>query len=439
MDPTPDVAVTRGPSRSGAVARQSPRVVIIGGGFGGLETAKTLAGSGVQVTIIDRRNHHCFQPPLYQVATAALSPADVAWPIRGILRRQQNARVIMAEVSGVDMQRRCVHAAATDDRMHGARIDVDYDFLVIATGSAHSYFGHEEWAAVAPGLKRIEDATDIRRRILLAFEDAEIAPIPQRGALLTFAIVGGGPTGVEMAGAIAEIARQTLARDFRSIDPRLSRIVLIEAGPRILPTFPDDLSAYATRSLRSMGVEVLTSSKVTHCDAEGVRFGDDRLPARTLIWAAGVGASPAANWIGADHDRAGRIKIGPDLSVPGQPEIFAIGDTVTLIDGSGRAVPALAPAAKQMGRYVGRLLAARIHGRADLPAFRYRDYGNLATIGRRAAVVALGRLHLTGRVGWWFWGCVHIYFLIGLRNRFIVALQWLWDYITFQRSARLIV
>jgi len=309
---------------------------------------------------------------------------------------------------------------------------------VLATGSMHSYFGHDEWAGVAPGLKRIEDATDIRRRILLAFEDAEVAPGSERASLLTFAIVGGGPTGVEMAGAIAEIARQTLASDFRSIDPRLSRVVLVEAGPRILPSFPETLSLYARRTLEKMGVQVLTSTKVTHCDAKGVSFGNNRLETRTIIWAAGVMASPAADWIGADCDPAGRIRVAPDLSVPNRPGIFAIGDTAVLIDASGRPVPGLAPAAKQMGRYAGRMIASRIRGGADLPPFRYRDYGNLATIGRKAAVVALGRLHLTGLIGWLFWGGVHIYFLISLRNRFIVALHWLWNYLTFQRSVRLI-
>jgi NADH:ubiquinone reductase (H+-translocating) len=415
-----------------------PRIVIVGGGFGGLEAAKSLAGLDAEVILIDQKNHHCFQPLLYQVATAALSPADVAWPIRGILHRQRNARVILAHVTGIDAGRKRVYAAPIDARLHPERIEIAYDYLVLATGSTHSYFGHEEWAGVAPGLKRIEDAIEIRRRILLAFEEAEIAPEEERRALLTFVIVGGGPTGVEMAGAIAEIARQTLVSDFRSIDPRLSRVVLVEAGPRILPSFPEDLSEYAVATLRRMGVEVLVSTKVTQCDPDGVSFGDHRMESRTLIWAAGVVASPAANWIGAEQDRAGRIKVAADLSVPARPEIFAIGDTAAVIDAAGSPVPGLAPAAKQMGRYVGRSITRRIRGGAALPAFRYRDYGNLATIGRKAAVVALGRLHLTGLIGWLFWSSVHIYFLISLRNRFIVALQWSWNYITFQRSARLI-
>src|SRR5437763_10793603 len=281
-----------------------PRVVIVGGGFGGLEAAKALCRAAADVILIDRQNHHCFQPLLYQVATAALSPADIAWPIRGILRGQQNARVILAEVTDIDVARKRVQALATDPRMQAERIEIEYDFLVLATGSTHSYFGHDEWAGVAPGLKRIEDATAIRRRILLAFEDAEIAPEAERRALLTFAIVGGGPSGVEMAGAIAEIARQTLASDFRAIDPRFARVVLIEAGPRLLPAFPEDLAHYAAATLRRMGVEVLTSTKVTGCDDCGVSLGQDRLEARTIVWAAGVVASPAATWIGADHDHA---------------------------------------------------------------------------------------------------------------------------------------
>jgi NADH:ubiquinone reductase (H+-translocating) len=422
----------------GVRASSVPRIVIVGGGFGGLEAAKSLARLDVEVVLIDEKNHHCFQPLLYQVATAALSPADVAWPIRGILHRQRNARVILAHVTGIDVERKQVYAAPIDARLLPERIEIAYDYLVLATGATHSYFGHEEWAGVAPGLKRIQDALEIRRRILLAFEEAEIAPEEERRALLTFVVVGGGPTGVEMAGAIAEIARQTLISDFRSIDPRLSRVVLVEAGPRILPSFPEDLSGYAAAALQRMGVEVLVSTKVTNCDSEGVSFGDARLESRTLIWAAGVVASPAANWVGAEQDRAGRIKVAPDLSVPGRPEIFAVGDTAAVVDAAGSPVPGIAPAAKQMGRYVGRSIAQRIRGGAAPPAFRYRDLGNLATIGRKAAVVALGRLHLTGGIGWLFWSAVHIYFLISLRNRFIVALQWLWNYITFQRSARLI-
>ena len=407
-----------------------PQVVIVGAGFGGLEAAKTLARAPVDVVVIDQQNHHCFQPLLYQVATAALSPADVAWPIRSMLRRQQNARVLMARVTGVDSEARRVH---TDS------ISIDYDFLVIATGATHSYFGHDDWAAVAPGLKRIEDATDIRRRFLLAFERAELSADPaEQRRLLTFVIVGGGATGVEMAGAMAEVARQTLQHDFRRIDPRSSRIVLIEAGPRLLPTFTERLSTYAKRSLERMGVDVLLSAKVTGCDAHGVTLGNERIEAGTVIWAAGVVASPAAAWLHAAHDHAGRIKVAPDLSIPGHGEVFAIGDTSAVHDRSGHPIPGIAPAAKQMGRHVGKVIAARLARRPEPGPFVYRHAGDLATIGRKSAVVKLGPLTLTGFIGWVFWSVVHVYFLIGLRNRFVVAVTWLWSYLTFKRSARLI-
>jgi NADH dehydrogenase len=408
--------------------QQRPNVVIVGAGFGGLEAAKALRRVAVDVTVIDRQNHHCFQPLLYEVATAALSPADVAWPIRHMLRKQSNATVLMAEVRAVDTQKQLVHADATS---------VPYDYLVLATGATHSYFGHDEWAEFAPGLKRIEDATRIRRRILIAFERAELAgEEAERRRLLTFVIIGAGATGVEMAGAIAEIARQTLATDFRRIDPKSARIILIEAGPRVMPTFSDRLSDYAQRTLRAKGVEVMTSTRVARCDARGVDLEHGRIDAGTIIWAAGVTASPAARWLKADHDLAGRVRVGPDLSVPGHPEVFAIGDTATVMDQPG--IPGTAPAAKQMGHYVGRLIAARIAGRAPTPPFRYRHQGDLATIGRNAAVVKLHRLELTGFLGWLFWSVVHIYFLIGLRYRFVVAFTWLWDYLTFQRGARLI-
>jgi NADH:ubiquinone reductase (H+-translocating) len=387
------------------------------------------------VTVIDRQNHHCFQPLLYQVATAALSPADVAWPIRHILRSQENATVLMAEVRSIDTDERVVHADS---------ISVPYDYLVLATGATHSYFGHDEWAEVAPGLKRIEDATRIRRRILIAFEQAEFATDAiERRRLLTFAIVGGGPTGVEMAGAISEVARQSLAKDFRHIDPTAARIVLIEAGPRIMPTLPENLSDYVRRTLGNKGVEVMTSSRVTACDARGtacdargVELEHGRLDAGTVIWAAGVVASPAARWLNAEHDRAGRVLVNPDLSVPGHRNVFVIGDTAAVADQPD--IPGTAPPAKQMGAYVGRLIAARVAGQTPPPPFRYRHLGDLATIGRHAAVVKLGRLELTGFLGWLFWSLVHIYFLIGVRDRFIVAFTWLWDYVTFQRGARLI-
>jgi len=409
--------------------QQRPRVVILGAGFGGLEAAKTLSRVPVDITLIDRQNYHCFQPLLYQVATAALSPADVAWPIRHILRRQQNVVVFMADVTGIDAVNRRVETAAGS---------FDFDYLVIATGATHSYFGHAEWAAFAPGLKRIEDATAVRRSILSAFERAEIADDEtQNRRLLTFVIVGGGPTGVELAGAIAEVARQTLARDFRRINPRMSRIILIEAGPRLLPAFSAQHSKYAQDTLQAMGVEVLTSTRVTGCDAHGVDLEHGRIDAGSVVWAAGIMASPAADWLRSDHDRAGRIIVGPDLSLPGHANIFVIGDTASVQDATGRSVPGLAPAAKQMGHYVGRLIAARLAARA-MPPFRYRDQGVLATIGRRAAIVEFGPVQLKGFIGWVFWSVAHIYFLIGLRNRFVVAITWLWSYVTFQRGARLI-
>jgi NADH:ubiquinone reductase (H+-translocating) len=408
---------------------QRPKVVIVGAGFGGIQAAVALSRVAVDVIVLDRQNHHCFQPLLYQVATAALSPAEIAWPIRHMLRQQRNATVFMAEVKGVDLAGRSVETSAGP---------MSYDYLVIATGATHSYFGHDDWAKFAPGLKRIEDATRIRRSILLAFERAELAGNDaERQRLLTFVIVGGGATGVEMAGAIAEIARQTLANDFRRIDPRNSRIILIEAGPRVIPTLPEDLSRYAERALTRMGVDVRTSTRVISCDAGGVDVDHGRIDASTIIWAAGVVASPAASWLGAAHDRAGRVLVRPDLSVPDHPEVFVIGDAAAVHESDGEPVPGVAPAAKQMGNYVGRLIAARLAGES-LPAFRDRNLGELATIGRRAAVVKLGRVHLKGFIGWLFWSFAHIYFLIGVRNRFIVAFTWLWDYLTFQRGARLI-
>jgi NADH:ubiquinone reductase (H+-translocating) len=408
---------------------QRPRVVILGAGFGGLACAETLSHAAVDITIIDRQNYHCFQPLLYQVATAALSPADVAWPIRHILRRQENATVFMTEVTGIDT------TAQTVTTKSGP---FPFDFLVIATGAMHSYFGHDGWAGSAPGLKRIEDATRIRRSILSAFEQAELTDDDeQRRKLLTFVIIGGGPTGVEMAGAIAEVARQTLKRDFRRIDPRTARIMLIEAGPRLLPAFSERHSRYAYDALTAMGVEVLTSTPVTGCDARGVDLQHGRIDAGSVVWAAGVMASPAADWLATEHDRAGRVAVRPDLALPGHENIFVIGDTAAVNDAAGRPVPGLAAAAKQMGIYVGRLIVARIAGRT-LPPFRYKNLGVLATIGRRSAVVELGPLQLHGFIGWLFWSVVHIYFLIGLRNRFVVAVTWLWSYITFQRGARLI-
>jgi NADH:ubiquinone reductase (H+-translocating) len=412
--------------------KRPAEVVIVGGGFGGVTAAQHLRDPDlVHVTIIDRKNHHCFQPLLYQVATAALSPADIAWPIRAIFRKQANVRVVMADVDAVDTAAHTLRAGA---------LTFPYDFLILATGATHSYFGHDEWAPYAPGLKHIEDATEIRRRLLLAFERAEVAADDnERQRLLTFVIVGGGPTGVEMAGAIAEVARQTLRSDFREIDPRTSRIILVEAGPKILPSFPDTLAAYARRQLEAMGVEIRTLTAVTDCDQSGVAFAGGRIAASTVIWAAGVVASPAATWLGAEHDRAGRVLVTPQLSVPAHADVFVIGDAAAVDDPAGKPVPGIAPAAKQMGRYVADRIVGRLKGgTVGDKAFVYRHAGDLATIGRKAAIVRLGRLRLRGFIGWLFWSVVHIYFLIDTRHRFMVAFTWLWSYLTFQRGARLI-
>ena len=407
------------------------RVVIIGAGFGGLEAARALRRAPVEVTLVDRHNYHLFQPLLYQVATAALSPGDIAWPARSIFRRQANVRVVMAEVTGVDTAARLVHA--------GEALTLPYDVLVVATGATHSYFGHDEWAPVAPGLKTIEDATDIRRRLLLAFERAEVTEdAAERRRLLTFVVVGGGPTGVELAGAMVELARHAIAREFRRIDPRMARIVLIEAGPRLLPSFPEDLSTIALRSLERMGVQVLLGTRVMRCEAGGVECGEERIPASTIVWAAGVVASPAGAWLGGERDRAGRVRVTSELRLPDHPDIFVIGDLAAVTDARGRPVPGNAPAAKQMGRHAGRVIAARAEGRAAPGAFAYRHHGDLATIGRRSAVVELGRIRLTGLIGWWFWGIAHVWYLVGFRSRVVVSFEWLWSYLTFQRGARLI-
>lgn len=411
-------------------ASDRPRVVIVGAGFGGLEAANALSRAPVEVVIVDQHNHHCFQPLLYQVATAALATADIAWPIRSIVHNQENARVVMARVVGIDKERKQVKTVLGS---------FGYDFLVLATGATHSYFGHEEWGAFAPGLKQLADATKIRTQILLAFERAELTQNDQeRQRLMTFVVIGGGPTGVEMAGAVAEVARQTLRSDFRRIDPRLARIVLVEAGQRLLASFPERLSRYAEAALAWKGVEVRTGTRVTTCDANGVGIGDQRIEAATLIWAAGVVASPAAEWLGAAHDRAGRILVNPDLSVGEAADIYAVGDTVAVKDSAGRPVPGVAPAAKQMGRYVGDRIVAKLAGKTPSGPFIYRDLGELATVGRKAAVVKIGRMELTGFVGWAFWSVVHIFFLIGTRDRLVVAVNWAWNYLTFQRGARLI-
>ncbi len=409
-----------------------PRIVIVGAGFGGLVAARALRKVAAKVTVIDRRNYHLFQPLLYQVATAGLSPADIASPIRGILRDQANADVFMGRVVGVDGARREVMIEGGDRR-------IPYDYLIIAAGARHAYFGHDEWEDVAPGLKKIDDATAIRHRILVAFEKAETTSDPEeRRRLLTFVIVGGGPTGVEMAGAIAELAKKTLVRDFRTIDPASARVILVEGGPRVLLAFPEDLAAKALRSLERLGVEVLTNTPVELCDADGVVSGGQRIEARTILWAAGVQAAPAAKWLQAERDRAGRVKVNADLSVPGEPDIFVIGDNAAVMQANGQPVPGVAPAAKQMGAYVARVIAGRIAGKPVAEPFRYRNYGNFATIGRHAAVADFGWLRLSGYPAWLLWGAAHIYFLIGFRNRLAVMLDWLWAYITFQRGVRLI-
>jgi NADH dehydrogenase len=406
------------------------RVVIVGAGFGGLAAAKALGKeSRIELTVIDRHNHHLFQPLLYQVATAGLSPADIASPIRSILRRQVNTRVMLAEVYGIDLDRKEVLA---EDRR------IPYDDLVIATGARHAYFGHEEWARYAPGLKGIDDATYLRRRILVAFERAEIAEDEaKRGALLTFVVVGGGPTGVEMAGAIAELAKMALSAEFRTIDPGSARIILIEAAERLLSGFDPALSEKARQFLAELGIEVHLGGSVTRCDAEGVTLGESRIDAATIIWAAGVMASPAGEWISAGTDRVGRVKVLPDLSVPGHRDVFVLGDAAHVEDARGRALPGVAPVAKQQGEYVASLLIARVKGK-DLPPFRYRDLGMLATIGRKRAVVQMGRFKISGYMAWLIWSMAHIYFLIGFRNRLSVVLNWGWNYLTFQRGTRLI-
>lgn len=409
--------------------REARRIVIVGAGFAGLAAAKALGGSVFEVTVVDRHNYHLFQPLLYQVATAGLSPADIASPIRSILRKQKNISVVLANVSAIRVDERVVVA---EDR------HIAYDVLILATGAQHAYFGHEEWAAHAPGLKRVDDATYLRRRILVAFEKAENErDETKRRALLTFVVVGGGPTGVEMAGAIAELAQKALAADFRRIDPRSARVILVQAAPRLLPPFSEALSARALRALEQLGVEVQLKQSVTACDADGVRLGERRIQAATIVWAAGVMASPAGRWIDAEMDLAGRIKVGADLAVPGRPEIFALGDTACCLGSDGKPLPGVAPVAKQQGEFIARLLKHRDKGQIP-KSFRYRDFGMMATIGRKSAVAQLGPFRLHGMLAWVLWSSTHIYYLIGFRNRFTVALNWMWNYLTFQRGTRLI-
>ncbi len=409
----------------------TPRIVIVGAGFAGLSACRALAKAQAQVTVVDRHNYHLFQPLLYQVATASLSPADIAQPIRAILKDQANARVLLGEVTGIDRQARTVHLAAGEP--------IPYDYLVLATGARHSYFGKDHWAAFAPGIKSLDDATQVRASILLAFERAEAESDPERRkALLTFVVIGGGPTGVEMAGAIAELARNSITRDFRAITPRCARIVLLEAGPRLLPVMPEALSAEAKRALEELGVEVQLAKPVTDITRDAVTAGGETIRAKTIIWGAGVRASAAGSWLDAPVDRAGRVAVTPDFAVPGAAEVFVIGDTAAFKQADGSYLPGVAPAAKQAGSYVGLLLAARIAGAQAPRPFTYFNAGNMATVGRRHALADLGWTRLKGLAGWLLWSLAHVYFLIGFRNRLSVAISWAWSYLTYQRGVRLI-
>ncbi|MDE1995606.1 MAG: NAD(P)/FAD-dependent oxidoreductase [Rhizobiaceae bacterium] len=406
-------------------------VVIVGGGFGGLQLANDLKGAPVRITLIDRRNHHLFQPLLYQVATTLLATSEIAWPIRSFFRDRPEVTTLLAEVVGVDSGQHRVTLKGGET--------IDYDTLVLATGATHAYFGHDEWEPVAPGLKTLEDATTIRRRVLLAFEQAELEKdSAARDALLTFTIVGAGPTGVELAGIIAELARTTLPKEFRNIDTSKARIILVEAGPRILASFDKELSAYAHKALETVGVEVHTGESVTLCTAEGVTMGDKFLPTRTIVWAAGVQASPAAAWLGIAADRNGRAIVDKELRAPGENDVYIIGDTAAVMREDGSPVPGIAPAAKQQGAYVAKRIRAKLSGRAEPGPFVYHHQGSLATIGKSAAIIDFGWLKLKGWIAWWVWGLAHIYFLIGTRWRFAVAWSWLWIYVSRQHSARLI-
>jgi NADH dehydrogenase FAD-containing subunit/uncharacterized membrane protein YphA (DoxX/SURF4 family) len=416
--------------RDVTLPEDAPHVAIVGAGFGGMACAEGLRHAGARVTLIDQHNFTLFQPLLYQVATGSLSPADIATPIRSAFRGDGFVTVLCGTVGGIDTASRRV---AVDGR------HLAYDALVLATGAGHGYFGHDEWAAFAPGLKSMHDATAIRSRILAAFERAEATPDEAaRRVALTFLVCGAGPTGVELAGAISELSRGGMDKDFRNFDPASARIMLVQAGPRVLPQFDERLSAFARRSLEALGVDVRVDSRVEAIDADGVTIGGERVDAGTVLWAAGVVASPAASWLGVTPDRAGRVQVGPDLSVPGLPDVFAIGDTALSMAWEGRAVPGLAPAAKQGGAYVARVLRARLRGARPPPPFRYRHQGSLATIGRKSAIADFGRIRLTGAIAWWLWGAVHLLFLIGARNRFSVMLGWAWSYVTMDRGVRLI-
>lgn len=408
--------------------RQQPRVIVVGGGFAGLWAVRALKHAPVDILLIDRHNHHTFQPLLYQVATAGLAAPSIAAPLRHILRDQSNVTVQLGQVQHIDVEAREVFVGA---QAHG------YDYLLVATGVSHAYFGHDDWAQDAPGLKTLADALKIRARILTAFEQAEsCTDALQARQHLTFVIVGGGPTGVELAGTLAEIARHTLQREFRRIDPTTARVILVEAGPRVLPAFPEELSTSARRQLEQLGVVVRTGAPITHVDAHGVRIGDETLGARTVLWAAGVTASPLARALGVPLDRSGRVIVAPDLSIPGHPEVFVAGDLATFQSSKG-PVPGIAPAAKQMGNHVARTIEDRLAGR-NSSLFRYQHYGLLATIGRMAAVVDLGRLRFSGVSAWWFWLLAHVYFLIGFRNRLMVLIDWAGAYWTYHRGARIV-
>ena len=409
--------------------RERPRVVIIGGGFGGLFAAKALESAPVSVTLVDRRNHHVFQPLLYQVATAGLSPGDIASPIRWILRRQPNISVLLAEAQAIDVDRRTVRLDIGD---------LEYDYLIVAAGATHAYFGHDDWQRHAPGLKTLDDALVVRRRLLLAFEWAEATIDPdRRRQLLTFVVVGGGPTGVELAGALAEIARHALAHEFRRIDPASSRILLLEGGPAILPSFPADLRDHAARALTGLGVEVRTGTLVTRIEADAVWVGDERIPAGAILWAAGVAASPLGKSLGAPTDRAGRVRVEPDLTIPGHDHTYVIGDLALFVGPDGQPLPGVAPVAMQQAEHAARNIRRAVAGHPREP-FAYRDLGNLATIGRHEAVADFGRLRFTGWTAWLLWLFIHILKLTGFRNRLLVLVQWAFAYFTYQRSIRLI-
>lgn len=415
------------------------RVVIVGAGFGGLNAARALAKAPVQITVIDRKNFHTFQPLLYQVATAGLSPGEIAEPIRSILRPHKNIEVLMSEVTGFDLERRVVNTS---------HLQISYDYLIVAAGATHSYFGHDDWEVFAPGLKTIEDALEIRRRVLLAFELAERqAAAGETESPINFVVVGGGPTGVELAGTLAEISRYALAHDFHSIDPARTHILLIEGGPRVLPAYAEDLSRSAEEQLRRLGVEVRTSAMVTQVEAGSVYLGDTRLPATVVLWAAGVAASPLGKKLGAPVDRAGRVPVQADLSLPGHPEVFVIGDLAAANDEHGKMLPGVAPVAIQQGKFVAKLIREELESSQnktaggsfrERPKFHYWDKGSLATIGRAAAVAQFGKIHISGFVAWLSWLFVHILFLIGFRNRLLVFIQWAWSYVTYERGARLI-